>query len=78
MKLIDKYPIDRMRDKAVKLSFQCPYCKSWRIEMNRPEDMSLWNGVKCVKCKALVLLDSLSVVVIREGLTETHRVPPGA
>ena len=70
---IDKYPIDRMADKAVRLSFQCPYCKSWRIEMNCPEDMSMWKGVKCVKCKALILLDSLSVVVVREGLAETQQ-----
>jgi len=70
MKLIDKYPIERMKDKAVRLSFQCPYCKSWRIEMNRPEDMSFFKGVQCAKCKTLVLLDSLSVVVVREGLME--------
>jgi DNA-directed RNA polymerase subunit RPC12/RpoP len=70
MKVIDKYPIERMRDKAVRLSFQCPYCKSWRIEMNRPEDMSFFKGVQCPKCKTLVLLDSFSVVVVREGLME--------
>jgi hypothetical protein len=70
MKLIDKYPIERMKDKAVRLSFQCAYCKSWRIEMNRPEDMSFFTGVQCAKCKTLVLLDSFSVVVVREGLME--------
>ena len=73
MKLIDKYPIERMKDKGVKLSFQCPYCKSWRIEMNRPEDMGFLNGVRCAKCKTLVLLDSFSVVVVREGLMEEAR-----
>ena len=70
MKLVDKYPIERMKDKGVKLSFQCPYCKSYRIEMNRPEDLSFFKGVQCVKCKALVLLDSLSIVVVRENLAE--------
>jgi len=70
MKLMDRYPIERMKDKDIKLSFQCPYCKSYRIEMNRPEDLSFFKGVQCVKCKALVLLDSLSVVVVRENLAE--------
>jgi len=70
MKLIDKYPIERMRDKAVRLSFSCPYCKSSRIEMNRPEDMSFFKGVQCAKCKTLVLLDSLSVVVVRENIMQ--------
>ena len=73
MRLIDKYPIERMRDKAVKLSFQCPYCKSWRIEMNRPEDMGSFTGVRCAKCRTLVLLDSLSVVVVRDGMLEEAR-----
>lgn len=73
MKLIDKYPIERMKDKGVRLSFQCPYCKSWRIEMNQPEDLSFLKGVQCAKCKTLVLLDSLSVVVVREDVMEAAR-----
>ncbi len=68
MKLIDKYPIERMRDKEIKLSFQCPYCKSYRIEMIHQDDVNFWKGVKCMKCKALVVLDNLSVLVIREGM----------
>jgi hypothetical protein len=41
--------------------------------MNRPEDMSFFTGVQCAKCKTLVLLDSFSVVVVREGrMEEAH------
>lgn len=69
MRLVEKYPIERMKDKAVKLSFQCPYCRSSRIEMTCPEDMNFWRGVKCAKCKTLVVLDSLSVLAIHEGVT---------
>ena len=77
MRLVEKYPIERMKDKGLKLSFQCPYCKSSRIEMSRPEDMNFWRGVKCAKCKTLVVLDSLSVLAIRENMTrEVEQTAP--
>jgi hypothetical protein len=55
-----------MRDRRVRLSFDCPHCRSGRIEMDDAEDVDYWKGVRCLKCQALIVLDSLSVVVIKE------------
>ena len=66
MTLIDKYTLDRMRGRGVRISFNCPYCQGMRLEMNDPQDLDPMEGVQCVKCKALVVLDGLSLTVIRE------------
>ncbi|MFQ5883472.1 MAG: hypothetical protein ACE5IO_00055 [Thermoplasmata archaeon] len=63
---IDKFPLERMRDKEVELSFDCPQCRGTRIQMSDSDDMSFWKGVRCPKCKTLILLDSLSVTVVKE------------
>lgn len=70
---IDKYPLERMQDKSVKLSFHCPLCKGCRIEMNNEDDIDFFKGVKCPKCKSLILLDSLSVTVVKEGFRPKTR-----
>ncbi|UCD92846.1 MAG: hypothetical protein JSV43_02700 [Methanobacteriota archaeon] len=72
---IDKYPLERMRDKEVKLSFHCPLCRGTRIQMSDSEDMSFWKGVRCPKCKALVLLDNLSVTVVKEDGRARKEIP---
>ena len=69
---IEKYPLERMKDKEIKLSFDCPHCVGSRIEMNNEEDISFWKGVECPKCKALILLDDLSVTVVSEGARTTR------
>ncbi|HEV8595312.1 MAG TPA: hypothetical protein VGR51_07265 [Thermoplasmata archaeon] len=66
MTLIDKYPLDRMRGRGMRISFDCPYCQGARIELKDVADLAPMEGVRCFKCKALILLDSLSVTVIRE------------
>lgn len=58
-----------MKDKSIKLSFNCPQCIGTRIEMNDREDISFWKGIKCPKCESLILLDDLSVTVVKEELT---------
>jgi DNA-directed RNA polymerase subunit RPC12/RpoP len=72
---IDKYPLDRMRDKNIELSFACPYCLGSRIEMLGRSEQEYWEGVRCPKCGTLVVLDSLSVVTIRDGLRAAASVP---
>lgn len=72
---IDKYPLERMRDKEVKLSFHCPLCRGTRIQMSDSEDMSFWKGVKCPKCKSLILLDSLSVTIVKEDGRSRKGIP---
>jgi len=64
---IDKYTLDRLRDRGIRISFNCPYCQGARLELKNPEDLDPMQGVTCFKCKALVLLDSLSLTVIRQG-----------
>lgn len=74
---IEKYPLERMKDKSIRLSFTCPQCIGTRIEMNDEEDISFWKGIKCPKCESLILLDDLSVTVVKEGSTteEPTRTP---
>lgn len=64
---IEKFPLERMKDKGLKLSFSCPQCIGTRIEMNDREDISFWKGVRCPKCDSLILLDDLSVTVVMEN-----------
>ena len=68
MTRIDKYTLDRLRDRGIRISFNCPYCQGARLELKDPGDLDPLQGVTCFKCKAQVLLDSLSLTVIREGL----------
>lgn len=63
---IEKYPLDRLKGRHIKLSFECPRCIGSRIEMNDREDIGSWNGVKCPKCDSLIILDDLSVTVVQE------------
>ncbi len=66
MTLIDKYTLDRMRGRGVRISFDCPYCQSARLELKDPRALDPLEGVRCFKCKALIVLDGLSLTVIRE------------
>lgn len=66
---IEKYPLERLKDKNIKVSFDCPLCNGTRIEMRNSDDIDFWKGVKCTKCNALVLLDSMSLAVIRDEPT---------
>ena len=70
MTLIDKYPLDRLRGKGLALSVNCPYCQGTRIEIKNEKDLDPFGGVRCFKCKALIVLDALSLTVIRERASE--------
>jgi hypothetical protein len=72
---IEKYPLDRMKGRNIKLSFECPQCIGYRIEMNDKEDLGSWNGVKCPKCDSLILLDDLSVTVVQEEVGPKTEAP---
>ena len=67
MTLIDKYTLDRMRGRGVRISFDCPYCQGARLELKDLGAVDPLDGVRCFKCKALVVLDGLSLTVIREA-----------
>ena len=66
MTLIDKYTLERMRGRGVRISFDCPYCQGARLELKDTKSLDALEGVRCFKCKALVVLDGLSLTVIRE------------
>ncbi len=67
MGTIDKYSLDRMKGARIEISFDCPQCKKQRINMVADGDLDFWDGVKCHKCGAKIILDSFSLAVIKEN-----------
>ncbi|MEK6851939.1 MAG: hypothetical protein AABY30_05315 [Candidatus Thermoplasmatota archaeon] len=65
MTRIDKYTLDRLRNRGLRLTFDCPHCQGTKLELRGPAGPGL-DGVTCFKCKAVVVLDGLSLTVIRE------------
>lgn len=66
--IVDKVSLDRLKDRQLQISFLCPYCKSARISLDSSQSLDSWNGVDCPKCSAHLLLDSLSVVMIKDAI----------
>lgn len=66
-RILDKVSLDRLQDKDLKVSLLCPYCKSVRIALAGGQSTGTWDGVDCPKCGAHILLDSMSVVVIKDA-----------
>ena len=66
--IVDKVSLDRLKDRELQVSFLCPYCKSTRISLDSSRSMDSLNGNDCSKCGAHILLDSVSVVVIKDAL----------
>ncbi len=66
--IVDKVTLDRLKDRDLRVSFLCPYCKSTRISLDSSRSIDSWNGLDCPKCSAHILLDSLSVVVIKDAV----------
>jgi len=67
-RVVDKISLDRLMDRDLQVSFLCPYCKSTRITLTATQTLDSWNGTDCPKCEAHILLDSVSLVVIKETL----------
>ncbi len=65
--LVDKVTLDRLKDRDLQISFLCPYCKSTRIELDSSRSTDGWNGIDCPKCGAHLLLDSVSIVMIKDA-----------
>ncbi len=66
--IVDKVSLDRLKDRELLVSFLCPYCKSARIALDSSRSLDSWNGVDCPKCDAHLLLDSLSIVMIKDSV----------
>jgi len=66
-RILDKISLDRLRDKELKVSLLCPYCKSARIAFAEGGSPGTWEGIDCPKCGAHILLDSLSLVVVKDA-----------
>ncbi|MEW5937569.1 MAG: hypothetical protein AB1665_07115 [Candidatus Thermoplasmatota archaeon] len=71
--IVDKYPLDRLQGRGLELSFLCPYCGRSRIVMRSADALNYWNGVECRKCHCRVVLDSLSLLVLKEMPEFTSR-----
>lgn len=67
MTIVDKYTLDRLKGRSVRISLRCPYCQGARLELKNSERLETMEGVRCFKCKALIVLDGLSLTVIREA-----------
>lgn len=65
--LVDKVSLDRLKDRELQISFLCPYCKSTRIALDSSRSTDSWNGIDCPKCGAHLLLDSMSIVMIKDA-----------
>lgn len=74
---IEKYGLDRLQRKGLELSFKCPNCSSARLWMKHREDLDYWQGIVCPKCGAKIILDSLTIVAMREG-PDPHAEGAGA
>ena len=72
--IVDKVTLDRLLDRDLQLSFLCPYCKTSRILLDAAHSTGSLNGVDCPKCGAHILLDSVSVVVIKNSGTPNGAV----
>lgn len=70
--LVDKVTLDRLKDRELHVSFLCPYCKSIRIALDASRRTDHWNGIDCPKCGAHILLDSMSIVVIKDAVTPSR------
>ncbi len=66
--IVDKVTLERLKDRELRVSFLCPYCKSIRIDLDASRSTDTWNGMDCPKCGAHILLDSISLVVIKDAM----------
>ena len=74
--VIDKYSLDRLQKKGLEITFKCPYCRSARLFMKQRDELDYWNGVVCPKCGSQVVLDSLSLVVMRKNGLSSNGTKP--
>ena len=65
-------PSNALKDHELRVSFLRPNCKSARITVEGSQTTDDWNRIECRKCHAHIFLDSIKLVVIKEGL------PPSA
>ncbi|MGQ0797959.1 MAG: hypothetical protein ACT4OI_08890 [Methanobacteriota archaeon] len=66
---LDKVSLDRLGDKELKINLLCPYCKSTRLTLAAQHSTGTLDPVVCPKCGAQVMLDSLSLVVMKDAST---------
>lgn len=67
-RILDKVNLDRLGDKELRVTLLCPYCKSTRITLDPSRSTQGMQGIDCPKCGAHVMLDSLSLVVIKDAV----------
>lgn len=67
-RIVDKVSLDRLMDKELKVSLLCPYCKSARLSLASGQTANAWESVDCPKCGAHVMIDSMSLVVIKDPM----------
>jgi hypothetical protein len=66
-RFLDKVSLDRLGDKDLKVTLLCPHCRSTRITLAAEHSTGTFKPIGCPKCGAEVMLDSLSLVVMKEA-----------
>ncbi len=67
-RIVDKVSLERLKDRELRVSFLCPHCKSARITLDGSRTTDGWKEIDCPKCGVHILLDSVSLVVIKDGV----------
>lgn len=67
-RILDKVSLDRLKDKELKVTLLCPYCKSIRVSLAATQSTDALEPIDCPKCGAHIMLDSMSLVVIKDPL----------
>jgi hypothetical protein len=74
-RFLDKVSLDRLGDKDLRVNLLCPYCKSTRITLAAQHSTGTLDPIVCPKCGAQVMLDSLSLVVMKDAAASPRTSP---
>jgi len=77
-RIIDKVPLERLRDKQLRVSLLCPRCESAPMSLGFENSMNTWRTIACPKCGVEVMLDSMSLVLLTQNATTTVGETPAA
>ena len=66
---IIKFDIGRLEQRNPELHIDCPNCGTARIKLPVKNANGI-NDVRCPKCEHRIIVDSLNITVVREGIPD--------